>query len=121
MRVLRWSAFFLFLVLGCSQTATRSAETAPAQPPQPAASAPIQLPPPAPTPQAGSADAQGQPCQNGKCPAPLTCITYYGIAGPRGPAFTSCEIPCAGGAKCPKGQTCVVVADGPGQVCRSPE
>jgi hypothetical protein len=47
-----------------------------------------------------------------------TCVTYYGIAGPRGPAFKSCEIKCAGGVTCPTGKTCVTVADGPGQVCR---
>ena len=125
MRAFCSSALFLFLTLGgCSQPATRSAENAPVQPVQAAQLAqatPVSVPPPAPPIQAGSArvqDAQGQPCQNGKCPAPLTCIRYYGIAGPRGPAFTSCEIPCAGGAKCPPGQTCGIIADGPGQVCR---
>ena len=47
-----------------------------------------------------------------------TCVTYYGIAGPRGPAFKSCEIKCAGGTPCPATKSCVTVADGPGQVCR---
>jgi hypothetical protein len=40
-------------------------------------------------------------------------------AGPRGPAFTSCEIACPTPAStCPQGQTCVTIADGPGRVCR---
>lgn len=61
---------------------------------------------------------QTEPCPAGQCAAGLTCVEYYGIAGPRGPKFTSCEIPCKGGGACPKGQTCHTVADGPGQVCR---
>lgn len=127
MRVFCWSALFLALTLltagGCSQAPARarSAENLPPQPVQPVAATPVQVPPPAPPTPAGNArvqDAQGQPCQNGQCPAPLTCVTYYGIAGPRGPKFTSCEIPCPGGGKCPPGQTCGIIADGPGQVCR---
>ena len=62
--------------------------------------------------------AQGKPCAEGACPAPLTCVEYYGIAGPRGPKFTSCEAPCRDGATCPGGQACTTIADGPGQVCR---
>jgi len=61
---------------------------------------------------------QGEGCAEGKCAAGLTCVEYYGIAGPRGPKFTSCEIPCVGGGRCPGGQKCVTIADGPGQVCR---
>ena len=64
---------------------------------------------------------QGMPCADGKCAAGLTCVSYYGIAGPRGPKFTSCEIPCglAGASQgCPSGQKCITIADGPGQVCR---
>jgi eight-cysteine-cluster-containing protein len=61
---------------------------------------------------------QGTPCPDGKCARGLTCVTYLGIAGARGPKFTSCEIPCKGGDKCPAGQICVTIADGPGQVCR---
>lgn len=63
--------------------------------------------------------SQGQPCADGRCAAGLTCLKYYGIAGPQGPEFSSCEIPCAdANAKCPDGQRCVTIADGPGQVCR---
>jgi eight-cysteine-cluster-containing protein len=72
-------------------------------------------PPPGP---AGGGAAQGEPCPEGKCSEGLTCLTYYGIAGPSGPAFTSCEIPCLKGASCPSGQECITIADGPGQVCR---
>lgn len=64
--------------------------------------------------------AQGHPCHNGKCAAGLNCVSYSGIAGPRGPSFTSCEIRCdLAGKTCPEGQQCVTIADGPGQVCRS--
>lgn len=63
--------------------------------------------------------AQGQPCHDGKCAAGLTCVQYVGIAGARGPTFTSCEIRCGlAGASCPEGQHCITIADGPGQVCR---
>jgi len=53
----------------------------------------------------------------------LSCITYYGIAGGAGPKFTSCEIRCEvdGKPRCPSGQTCVTIADGPGSVCRPPD
>ena len=77
---------------------------------------------------------QGEPCDaNGKCTRGLTCVRYYGVAGPRGPAMTSCEIPCADGGlpdflgdfalrlaegQDPENQTCNTIADGPGQVCR---
>ena len=63
--------------------------------------------------------AQGQPCDDGQCDNGLECVEYYGIAGPRGPEFNSCEIRCGGKAPpCPDGQACVTIADGPGQVCR---
>ncbi|HEX2569563.1 MAG TPA: hypothetical protein VH877_08390 [Polyangia bacterium] len=125
MRNVYWSALFLALTAGgCSVPTARSAENPPppaAQPAQPAPAQPAESPPPAPPLKTGSArvpDAQGKPCPDGKCPAPLTCVSYYGFAGPRGPKFTSCEIPCPGGGKCPPGQTCGIIADGPGQVCR---
>jgi len=63
--------------------------------------------------------AQGEPCKGGKCAPGLSCLGYYGIAGARGPRFTSCEIPCRDArAACPEGQTCVTIADGPGRICR---
>ena len=67
----------------------------------------------------GLMPGRGEPCgAQDVCAEGLQCITYYGIAGPRGPEFKSCETPCAGGAKCPTGTTCTTIADGPGQVCR---
>lgn len=63
----------------------------------------------------------GETCGAGDACAPgLTCVSYYGIAGARGPAFKSCEIRCDGDHKgaCPTGTTCMTVSDGPGRVCR---
>jgi len=59
----------------------------------------------------------GQPCSD-KCVAPATCEQYSGIAGPKGPQFTSCELRCGDAKTCPDGTRCVTVADGPGEVCR---
>lgn len=76
----------------------------------------------APKPPASSAPklpAIGEPCgANDACAAGLACVHYYGIAGKRGPEFTSCEIRCGDGATCPKGLACITIADGPGRVCR---
>jgi len=78
-------------------------------------------------PQQGPADAGGAPSSGGpklhaKCgPGDAcgegTCVSYYGIAGPRGPQFKTCEIKCDKTTKCPTGTKCSTVADGPGQVC----
>ena len=62
--------------------------------------------------------SQGQKCPAGGCASGLECIEYFGIAGPRGPKFTSCEIRCSADKPCAKPQKCVTIADGPGQVCR---
>ena len=59
---------------------------------------------------------EGQPCES-----PRQCISYYGIAGPSGPLFHACEIPCSReseGGGCPDGMRCVTIADGPGDVCQ---
>jgi eight-cysteine-cluster-containing protein len=67
----------------------------------------------------GVGAAQGDPCDDGRCAAGLSCLSYLGIAGGRGPTFTSCEIPCnLPTSTCPEGQHCVTIADGPGAVCR---
>jgi len=67
----------------------------------------------------GDGAAQGAPCDDGRCQGELTCVKYYGIAGPSGPQFTSCEVPCSlPGSVCPDGQACITIADGPGRVCR---
>src|SRR5437588_691050 len=58
------------------------------------------------TPKAGGGQ-QGSPCVDGKCGAGLTCIQFHGVAGPRGPRLTACEIPCSGPERrCPEGQSC---------------
>ena len=51
-------------------------------------------------------------CADGK-----TCVKYYGIAGPGGPQFSSCERVCDSNLDCPVG-TCTTIPDGPGRVCR---
>jgi|GEM_PF-2713885 len=62
--------------------------------------------------------ALGQACgEDGTCADGLECMKYYGIAGPNGPEFTSCEMRCEAG--CPTGTECVTISDGPGQVCRA--
>ena len=65
--------------------------------------------------------ALGAPCDEaGACQPGASCVKYFGIAGPSGPEFSSCEITCADAkSTCPGGTKCVTVADGPGQVCRA--
>lgn len=64
-------------------------------------------------PQGGDCSAQGAVCSAG-----TTCLSYFGIAGPSGPEFKTCETRCSlPGANCPLGQSCTTIADGPGQVC----
>lgn len=58
----------------------------------------------------------GVPCGEETCAPEEQCIEYFGIAGPQGPRFQTCGIPCPDG-KCPEGKKCVTVADGPGPVC----
>ena len=61
----------------------------------------------------------GVPCaKDGTCAGGFSCVKYYGIAGAKGPQFSSCEIQCDGKEGCPNGYTCKTIADGPGQVCR---
>lgn len=63
----------------------------------------------------------GTPCGDGdRCDGGTRCVTYYGVAGPRGPEFKSCEIACPSGkGPCPAGTACITIADGPGSVCRA--
>lgn len=61
----------------------------------------------------------GENCgPNDTCAQGLTCVSYYGIAGARGPEFKTCEIRCSDDSACPRGTKCITIADGPGQVCR---
>jgi hypothetical protein len=74
---------------------------------------------PSPAAPPAAAPGMGEKCgDNDACAEHLTCVTYYGIAGPKGPAFKSCEIKCTSEAGCPENDHCVTIADGPGQVCR---
>ena len=67
----------------------------------------------------GTPPGQGEACGPGDaCADGLSCVHYYGIAGPSGPDFATCEYPCGNGQACPPGQHCVTIADGPGQVCQ---
>lgn len=104
---------------GSSQPAPQAQGPGPAEPaPTPTEPAPTNE---TPAPAASLDLAQlGVPCgERGLCVEPTECVRYYGIAGPRGPQFSSCELRCAGPAKaCPTGARCVTVADGPGEVCR---
>jgi hypothetical protein len=62
---------------------------------------------------------RGESClEHGRCTDGLACVSYYGIAGAKGPTFASCETPCKDDTSCDKGTTCTTVADGPGRVCR---
>jgi hypothetical protein len=68
-----------------------------------------------------TAPKMGEKCGDGdSCATGLTCVSYYGIAGAKGPQFKSCEIKCGAQEKspCPDGTKCTTIADGPGQVCR---
>lgn len=59
-----------------------------------------------------------QPCtDDSDCDPGVQCVDYYGIAGPGGPLFQSCEIRCTKDSDCPSGLVCGAIADGPGQVC----
>ncbi len=63
----------------------------------------------------GTACGDGDRCEGG-----TRCVKYYGIAGPSGPEFASCEVACPSGkGPCPSGTACITIADGPGAVCRT--
>lgn len=112
-----------FVLAACSSNAP-----APTTPPTPTEPAPTE---PTADPSAGSGSAApvekpadgpgiGENCgANDACAAGTECVKYYGIAGPRGGEFKTCEIKCSGkGGVCPAGKNCVTIADGPGSVCR---
>jgi hypothetical protein len=127
-------AIIAVVLFGCSSkpaapppspTPPVTTEPAPAPAPTPAPTPPND-PPPAPEP-TGSATGSGAPtgpgiaakCGDGDtCAAGLECVKYFGIAGPRGPQFKTCEKRCKVTGDCPTGRSCRTIADGPGQVCR---
>jgi hypothetical protein len=107
-------AFVLLAACGSSTSTSPPASPPPASPPPPSNTEPT---PPADPKAVGP--ALGQPCGDGDaCGEGATCVSYYGIAGPRGPEFKSCEIKCKADDSCPAAHRCTTVADGPGQVCR---
>jgi len=76
------------------------------------------LPPPNEGPQVPDISNIHKSCkQNSDCGYMFTCVSYYGIAGPSGPQFSTCEIPCSDASQCPAQTWCTTIADGPGQVC----
>ena len=132
----------LFLACGCPQkpdsqpSGPTTMPTPVGQPPAqqpPAQQPPVQQPPVQQPPQQQPGSGSAEPGPNWPKPLPnigencgekdacakgLTCVAYYGIAGPRGPQFKSCEIKCQSDKNCPADHKCITIADGPGQVCR---
>ncbi len=92
--------------------------------PPPSSGGAVTTPPPNPTPATDPpadptpAPATGPACGDKTCAADEECISYYGIAGPRGPKFEECGIRCKADGGCPDGKKCQTIADGPGPVCR---
>jgi hypothetical protein len=83
----------------------------------------VENPPPveAQTTAAPEGPKNGVSCGDKTCGDGEECISYYGIAGPRGPEFKECGIRCKQGAPndgCADGKRCTTIADGPGPVCR---
>ncbi|MFO7565780.1 MAG: hypothetical protein R6X02_24265 [Enhygromyxa sp.] len=98
-------ALALTLAAGCRRPPPPS-ESGEGEQAHPQPELPIAQPPPT---------CDGQPCE-----PPRQCVSYFGIAGPSGPTFYSCELRCEPGLEggCPEGMRCVTIADGPGDVCR---
>jgi hypothetical protein len=114
--MVRLAAFASLFLLAC---ACKSAPTTAPGPTEPGPG-PTE---PGPTEPAIDVAALGDSCaESGTCAAGVTCVSYFGIAGPSGPEFKSCEVTCSGkGAACPAGTECITIADGPGEVCRVTE
>jgi hypothetical protein len=92
--------------------------TPPAPDPTPPKQDPPATPKPDPPGQVNTQKLHDKCGPNDACGPGMTCAHYFGIAGPRGPEFKTCEIKCTKGTACPTGTTCGIIADGPGQVCR---
>jgi len=60
----------------------------------------------------------GKSCGDVPCASDLSCVSYYGVAGPQGPLIETCEMTCATDADCPSDRHCVDATDGPKNVCR---
>jgi hypothetical protein len=95
----------LALLAACSSSSPPKPAPAPEPPPPPVAPAP----------------GMGEKCgPSDQCAAPAECVSYYGIAGAKGPQLKTCEVKCdaLGKSPCPDGKKCATIADGPGSVCR---
>ena len=111
----------LALLLSTSSLACDKQGTPPPGPGAGSSAGPVENPPPVVQPEPVPAAATGVVCGDKSCGADEECISYYGVAGPAGPKFQECGIPCKQGAKnggCPEGKRCQTIADGPGPVCR---
>ena len=116
---------FVLLLAACSSNGSKTSQTSsPSQSGSDPGSAAVEPVPGVSGSDSGSAavtseTARGQKCgENDSCPTGLECVKYYGIAGAKGPQFTSCETKCNDGKACPDGLKCTTIADGPGAVCR---
>lgn len=117
-------AFVVLILAACSSNGTKTSQTSsPSQTgsgsavAEPTGSEPTGSGSAAPTTTGGA--GIGEQCgEHDACGPGLECVSYYGIAGAKGPQFKSCEVKCADQKACPDGKKCVTIADGPGQVCR---
>nr|HEX4317085.1 hypothetical protein [Kofleriaceae bacterium] len=76
------------------------------------AKSPTSSPPGAPPPSGPAVDCAGTPCA-----PPGACVTVSGMTV--NSSHQECVIRCEGPAKtCPDGMTCIMINDGPGEVCR---
>jgi hypothetical protein len=108
----------LIVACGCPQKPAPT-PSGPTTMPTPVQQPPAQQPPVQQPPAQSAGPGIGETCGAGDaCAQGLTCVKYFGIAGPRGGEFKSCEIRCSGTGDCPTGHNCITIADGPGQVCR---
>jgi hypothetical protein len=102
----------LALGLGCRPSSPSGTAVSGGEQPEPEPEPEPEQPPPV---------EEASTCNGEPCESPRRCISYYGIAGPSGPLFHACEIPCeleVDNGGCPDGMRCVTIADGPGNVCQ---
>ena len=114
------AAALVLALAACGSSSSPQPASQPATPTTPATPPTTQQSPSPATPAADTAaPGIGQKCgANDLCAEGLECVSYYGIAGARGPQFKSCEHRCGADKLCPSGTVCKTIADGPGQVCR---
>jgi hypothetical protein len=112
-------ALVLVLVAGCPQSPGGGAGPGTGMRPTPGSGSAPGTGSGSGTPTAGEERPKlGEPCAANDVCGEGTCVKYYGIAGPRGGEFKSCEIRCDADGRCEGSRKCITVADGPGQVCR---